>query len=103
MGDSQVTWWGECGGIQGRSQSEGQLCISSDKSSTAVGHKQIIFLKIVIYLLGCVGPWLWYSGSHGSLLCNVGFFVVAHGLSNRGAWAQQLWCTGLAAPVHVGS
>jgi len=56
MGDSQVTWWGECGGIQGRSQSEGQLCISSDKSSTAMGHKQIIFFKIIICLLGCVGP-----------------------------------------------
>ena len=58
MGDSQVTWWGECGGIQRRSQSEGQLCISSDESSISMGHKQIIFFNYY-YLL----TWLcWVLG-----------------------------------------
>ena len=36
-------------------------------------------------------------------LQHTGSVVVARRLSSCGSWAQQLWCTGLVAPRHVGS
>ena len=45
----------------------------------------ISFLKICIYLYGCVGSWMWHTR----------FFCVL--------WDLQMWCLDLIAPQLVGS
>ena len=47
-------------------------------------HCSFFFL---IYLFGFIKYWLWHAGS---LWCYAGSFVVVHGISSCGMWAQLL-------------
>ena len=56
-----------------------------------------IYEILFIYLFGCAGS----SLLQGFPLVAVSRAAHRGGFSCRGALAQQLWCTGLAAPWHV--